>query len=408
MQSVFISLHDVRTGVSWFLLSTFLVGLGVSFGIGFVPSNRTKPTLPEIDVLTACCRFDGFAYVSIVQRGYFYYPEQRSTVAYFPAYPLIGCCVVALTGWDARLALLIVSNLMLLLSFVLFSVYLRAKWPNVPANVRSSVVGIFALWPAGFFFRMTYSESTLLFFLLIFLYGITRRWPLPVLAVLAGFVTATRPVGVAATAAFFWYVVTDTSRGGVLRRLLLALVYTPIAAWGLFAYMGYQYERFGNPLAFAQTQEHWTNGAPLHPEPWEKVESLMAGEPIWGCYDHLSIRYWGRGDSTGNIFFNWTFWNPIFFVGAFVMVVIGATLSWLTGTEAILGFGLLAIPYATRAFEMSMASHGRFAAVVIPAYIVAGCLLRGSGEGIFRAFLIVCSPILTIWSGLFATAHLFF
>ena len=69
------------------------------------------------------------------------------------------------------------------------------------------------------------------------------------------------------------------------------------------------------------------------------------------------------------------FWNPILFLVALVAVVVGWVRGWLTRPEAMVGIGLLLIPYVTRADEMSMGSHARFAAVVVPAYIVMARLL---------------------------------
>lgn len=408
MQQRTVSGHAICHGMMWFFLGTCLVGMGVSFGLFFVPVDRSRPSSPSTDVFTACTRFDGLAYAKIADRGYEYDRDRQSTVAYFPAYPLLGRGLAALTKWDVRLTLLVASNLALLPTFVVFSVYHRVRWPEAPASVSSAVVGLFALWPAGFFFRMAYSESTLLLPLLLFLCGLARRWPLPVLALLAGLVTAARPVGIAATAAFLWYVISDPTRGGVIRRTFLALAYGPFACWGLLAYMGYQYAHFGTPLAFAQTQDHWTSGVPLQAEPWAKAESLLAFEPVWGCYDPGSLRYWGRGDEPGNVLFNWAFWNPILFVATFGLVVYGAVRCWLSGSETVLGLGLLVIPYLTRAYEMSMASHGRFAAVVVPAYLVLGRILGRWPEWGLQSALVTCAPLLVLWSALFASGHAFY
>lgn len=399
-------IDDIVVGVLWYVISLIPVVLGIYFGTEHIVGNG-GPNHPRPGILTACSRFDGNHYREITDRGYRYNPSKRSTVAFFPVYPLMGSAVAFVTGWDARIALLVVSNFMLVCSFSAFSAYLRVRFPTIPSTTGSLIVGLLALWPAGLFFRMVYSESTFLFFTLIFLCGCTRRWPLPVLALLAGSVTAVRPVGLAATAAFVWYVLSDLSRGSAVRRSLIAFAYCPLACWGLLAYMAYQYDCFGTPLAFAQTQEHWTYAAPVENDIWEKAESLLAGEPIWGCYHHDSLRRWNRLDSSDNVLFNLAFWNPILFVGAFILIVYGAVRAWLSGEEVVLGLVLLIIPYLTRAYEMSMASHGRFAAVVLPAYIVLARLLTWQDWGM-RAAFVICSCILMIWCALFAAAYPFF
>lgn len=385
-----------------FVLWATLILAGVTFAIEFGSSDRSRP-----EFLDACCRFDGKHYVKIARDGYTYRTDRRSTVAFFPTYPLLGACLASITGWDVRLALLVVANLMLLSALAALSAYLHCRFVEAGDPRRRLTIGVVAVWPAGFFFGMAYSESTFLLFSILLMIGFLRRWPLPALALLSGVISATRPVGVAATAAFLWYVVADRSFGGCVRRILIALAYAPIGIWGLLGYMAYQYVVFDAPFAFAQTQENWTRGIPGPPELLEKVDGLLSFEPLWGCYVPGSPRYWGRFGSD-NFLFNWAFWNPILFVGAFFLVVYGALKSWLTGPEVVLGLGLLAIPYLTRAYEMSMAAHGRFAAVVVPAYVVLGGLLSQWPEWAVRVVFVILAAMLTLWTALFASGQPFF
>lgn len=401
-------LDDFYSGLLTYLLTSAPMWLGIIFGINFIPANGNFPSTTRPDFLMACSRFDAIHYVAIVERGYSYDPHRRSTVAFFPAYPVLGRCVVALTGWDTRLTLLVVSNLMLAGAFVVFSAYLRSRNPQDAMSNRLLILGLFGAWPAGFFFRMPYSESTFLFFSLLVLCGMTRRWPLPSLALFAGFATATRPVGLAVTAAVAWYILSDTARGPIGRRLLLAIVYSVVGSWGLFTYMIYQYDKFHTPIAFAQTQEHWSFVGPAQNDLGSKVESLLAAEPIWGVYTSDPIRNWKRHDRHDNPFFNLFFWNPILFVAALVLVLFGAAKLWLSGPEIVLSLGLLGIPYVTRAYEMSMASHARFAAIVIPAYIVLGRISNAQPEWLKWCAFGLMSIMLMAWSALFAAGHLFF
>ena len=74
----------------------------------------------------------------------------------------------------------------------------------------------------------------------------------------------------------------------------------------------------------------------------------------------------------------------------------------------MLNFFLLAIPYVTRAYEMCMASHARFAAVVFPAYIVLGRLLGAAPAWVTWTVIGVFSIMLMTWTALYAAGHLFF
>ena len=255
---------------------------------------------------------------------------------------------------------------------------------------------------------MPYSESTFLFLTLASMVGMVRRWPLLIVALLVGAVTAVRPVGVAVTAAFLCYIVFDAQCGPIKRRLLVALGFLPIACWGLIAYMSYQYVAFDAPFSFAQTQDHWNQLKGPPRDVWDKVESLLSGEPIWGAYTGDPERTWRSPGDPSNPLFNLFFWNPIVFVATAVLIVIGARKSWLTGPEIVLSTALLAIPYVTRAYEMCMASQARFAAVVFPVYIVLGRLLGSLPEWATWVVLGAFAVMIMAWSALFAAGQYLF
>src|SRR5207253_861425 len=127
-----------------------------------------------------------------------------------------------------------------------------------------------------FFFRMAYSEGLFLLGCLAALTALQRRWPWWVCAVLIGLTTATRPTGVALLLPMTWQLWRDSP---TWRRFALRLgVYGPLACWGLAAYMGYQWQAFDEPLAFAKTQEHWRirKAVPLS----ERLVVLATLEPL--------------------------------------------------------------------------------------------------------------------------------
>ena len=388
-----------------YVVTSAPVCLGVLFAVDFLVDRASVDSL-EPHVLTACSRFDGIHYVEITESGYSYDSSQRSSVAFFPAYPLMGRLLARLAGWDTRLALLIVSNLFLLTAFFALSAYTGCTLAGESRRYWLLVLAVFGLWPAGMFFRMTYSESTFLLFTLLLLWGLRRRWRLAVLAILSGLVTGVRPVGLAATAAFSWHILADAERGPITRRLLLAVVCVPVASWGLLAYMAYQNHHFGTPFAFAQTEQHWNFAGSYNAG--DKFDSLLAGEPIWATYTADPVRDWRRIDGDVNFLFSMFFWNPILFIATLALVLFGAAKSWLSGPEVILGLGLLAIPSVTRAYEMLMASHARFAAVVVPAYLVLGRILHRAPDWVQWSVLTLLATMLMAWSALFAAGYAFF
>ncbi len=394
--------------VFWYGISCCTVILGVMLGTEEMTATKTDNLISQPSYIEACRRADAIHYEDICRSGYSYEPTRRSNVAFFPVYPLLALATGWLTGLSHIASLILVSNFFFFLSLTMFGYYMRIREPEMSHRNISAIIAIVALCPAGFFFRMAYSESVLFFFIITFLYGVLRGWPTPILAILAGLMTATRPVGVAATAAIAWSILVDEKRGPMMQRIFLSLLYLPIATWGLLAYMGYQYMAFGTPLAFAHTQDHWSYGSAYNFTAWQKAESLLAAEPIWGCYDPGSLRYWARSPASGNIFFNLMFWNPLFFLFSVAMLCLGRVRSWLSGAETVLGIGLLAIPYVTRAYEMSMASHARFSIIVIPSYVIFSRLMRRCPAWGFQTYCVICSCLLMLWSALFTTGYLFF
>jgi hypothetical protein len=172
--------------------------------------------------------------------------------------------------------------------------------------------------------------------------------------------------------------------------------------------MAYQYVAFGNALAFAQTQENWTHQMPSErATSATKLFSLTTLEPIRGVYDPSSPRFWLRSGSEG-LLFNIFFWNPVMFLLAAGLVAVGAARKWLNGPETILGILLLAIPYFTRSYEMSMAAHARFGAAVVVIYPVLGRLLAALAPAAAGAAAALSGGLLLCWTALYVAGYTLF
>jgi hypothetical protein len=268
-------------------------------------------------------------------------------------------------------ALLIVSHTFLAGAFILLRTYTRLRFPDKGPDMWNNTLLAFGVFPTTFFFRMTYTESMFVFLTIVALLGMERKWPLLLIALVCGLATATRPVGVALIPPFLIHLWqrADSWRTIAWQSALLL----PVSAWGLFAYMAYQDAVFGEPLAFARTQEHWfvLPGSVTTP----KLQSLLTLEPLWGTYAPSSARYWARLDWTNNPIFSLLFANGLFYVTAITLVTAAFFSRNLSQLELVLCLGLLVIPYWTRAHEMSMGAFGRFAAVAFPLYLTLAVIV---------------------------------
>jgi hypothetical protein len=84
---------------------------------------------PE-DALHGFANWDGEWYLRIAQSGYDYDPSQPSSVAFFPAYPLLARGVSRVLGVDPVVSLLVVSHASLIAAFALTVAYVRLRFPD--------------------------------------------------------------------------------------------------------------------------------------------------------------------------------------------------------------------------------------------------------------------------------------
>ena len=318
----------------------------------------------------------GGPYRHIAEVGYSYRPGTPANCAYFPAMPLLIATLARLTGLDTLTCAALIAQLSLAAAFVALAHYLAARSgaDALTDKEQHLAVAAFAVAPMAFFLRQGTSEPLFLLFLITALLGIERRWPLVAIALLAGAAAGTRPVGVALAPALLWHAWRRLA--GQPRRFVKACGIGLLGCWGLFAYMTYLGIEFGEPLAMAKSQWVWLNRPSVE---WPaKMWALLTFEPLWGVFVPGHVGYWRiPRDETPILpaLFDIRFLNPIFFVGAAVATGYGAWRRWLTAPEIIIAVGLLLIPWQTRAYEMALQSHARFALVVVPVYIVVGRLL---------------------------------
>ena len=402
-------------GFSYYYLTTVAVLLGVLLGAELLPSQQ--PVDAAAGAVAWLVRGQGPPYAEIVQEGYAYEPKSPSSVALFPAYPLAARLAHDGFGLSVPWALVGLSHLSLAAAGILLAAYAHHRYPEAP-EVRQYALLALGLYPTGLFFRMAHSDSLFLFLALLAMYGLLRRWPLVVCALVIGLATATRPVGVALLVPFALHVWRRAgegpTRGGgdtatrrwdalALRRLAMLVILLPLACWGLFAYMAYLHAEFGSAWCFAATQDYYTRRPPFTPS--EKWLGLLSLKPFWTAYDSTSPVFWAILDPRTPACFSLAFANPIWFALALVLTIVGRLQRWLDWSETSLAACLLAIPYLTRSFEMGMVAHGRFTSVAFPIYLVIAQLLVRLPPPLAAALAALSAILLAIYSALFSAGY---
>jgi hypothetical protein len=380
-----------------------LTGLTMASTPGILVHEEAMPAF-----LHVCNYFDGWFFRDITEYGYWVHEDKQSAIAFFPGQPLAAIFLTWLTGWPHLVTLPLVSNAAFVVALALISALVRTRWPDQSIGTRVTVLAVLAFYPAGLYFRIAYSESLFLAVTALLLLGFAKRWPLWVLALVAGASTGVRAVGVAGTAAVMVYVLFDRERGPLRRRLLTAAALAPVACWGLLAFMAFQWAQFGTPIAFVNAQEHWKHYVPPPNDTMPTWVKLVVGEPLWNTYIPGTSRHWWILDRHGIAGLGQGFWNPIAFLLTLVAVAFGWWRGWLNRTEATLGLLLVLIPYVTRGHAMCMASQSRFMSVVIPAFLVFGRALNRLPPAATGALVALMASLLTVWTMMFgATWPLF-
>jgi len=394
-------LRAVVWPVTVYVATTLIVVMGV-FAFGTGPTAGSRWSDAEDLWHHLAMGGDGYHFVEIARDGYSYDSKARSSVAFFPMHPLTGRAVAAVTRLSVENALLLTSNAYLLGAFILLALYARQRFGNVAANATSYTMLAFGLFPTTFFFRLNYSESSFLFFAILAMLAIEREWPTVVAAFIVGVATATRPVGVALVSVFFMSVWQRSV--GWRQFTFRSLFLLPLALWGLIAYMAYQSWAFGQPLAFALTQEHWSF---RQPEPLgDKVMAVLSHEPIWLVYDPSSEAFWQVTQPEPRTWSNLALANPLYFLLAVGLVIAGKWNRWLNSKETLLAALLILIPYLTRGFEMCMHSQGRFVAAAFPVYLVLGRVLAGSPAPCAALVLCLSAVAMAVYAALFAAGYM--
>jgi hypothetical protein len=389
---------DVLLAIGVYLVTVLpvLIGLTLASTPGILWQYQEQQSF-----LVCCTNYDGAYFEDIADYGYWVYQDAQSPIAFFPGHPLAAQFLSWLTGWSSALSLVVVSNLSLVAALALVSAFLRSRYPDQSLALRATTLGAIAFYPAGLFFRVAYSESLFLLCVALLLLGLARRWPLLVLALVAGAATGVRAVGVVCAGAVLLQILLDRERGSVGRRLLTAVAVAPVACWGLLAFMAFQYAQFDNPFAFAEAQHQWGQYVRPPGDATPMWVQVAIAEPIWNTYIPGSARHWSLIDRHRVPGLGMAFWNPIAFVLAVLAVAFGWRRGWLNREEALLALGLLFIPYLSRGYAMSMASHARFVSVVIPVFVVLGRVLSRWPVAVSCALFAVMASMLTVWTAMF-------
>ena len=312
--------------------------------------------------------WDGEHYVRLAMGGYLHPPDNVSP-AFFPLYPLLLRSFAELFGGPITKEALSVWAPLLSLLFLPFALYFiyRIALDAFDERVAKGTVLILAFFPTTFFLNAAYTESMFLALSAGSLWAMRVRKDLLVACVLAGFAAATRNVGVFLVAPLIYEWIKD------IERFRWRGIYLLLAPGGLFAYMGYLWVRFGDPLLFYSAQESWGRQAtgPLDTasRAWVSAVEGAGGLLDPDLWAHPSLRNVANQLAGASNFFNLAFF-------VFALVVLLAGLRYLPLSLSV--YGLLLVAPATLFGTPGSPLMGtpRYVLVAFPVFIVLALLFR--------------------------------
>lgn len=361
------------TALLIFAASRLVVVLGVTAGKLLPPRVDPFPWSAGPQWYYRLLRWDSGWYAGIVRDGYHYSsdPSAPSAVVFYPLYPLLCRALVSLFGVSVDMALLLVSNIASVAVALLMTKLVKDELGDEVALLS---MACFCFFPFSLFLSTGYTEPVFLAFALLSLI-LLRRQIYVAAAVAAGLAAATRSTGIVLLPVILFEMA--RRRTLPLPRLLPRMALCAVlAASGLLAFMVYLWIAFGNPLALAAGQAAW------HGELWSErlLSALTLGpflRPIW--HDDLLLT-----EIVFVTFLGFTLWS----------------FRRLAPAAPLFGLGVLLLPYVS--LGLYNATY-RFVLVCIPAFMMAGLLLRDRPRlaratiGIFALLLLVVSALFSQW-----------
>ncbi|MDQ6726768.1 MAG: hypothetical protein M3066_11475 [Actinomycetota bacterium] len=270
-----------RAPAAWQALAAFLGVAAVLFLVmGAVAPHLPAASGPHLappftgpSWLRGWAQWDSGWYYRIATSGYSYVPHQQSSVAFFPAYPLVVAVLAVAVGHTYLVGMVVTLAAGAAVAVLLFT-WLRSRL--APAAAWTALAA-FLLFPYAFFlYGVVYADA--LFIAAVLGSFLLLEADRPLLAGLVGAVaTAARPIGAVLIVAL---VVRALERRGALRpaagrlvdwgRVRRADAGVLLSVLGLAAWCVYLWSRFGDPLAFVTAQHAWGQGA--GPATWLKFQ----------------------------------------------------------------------------------------------------------------------------------------
>jgi hypothetical protein len=302
--------------------------------------------------VTPLARWDSGWYISIAEGGYQPPPKafgQETNHAFFPLYPLLVRGVTRTTGIETSLAGNLISAAALLGAVLLFAEWVRSRWGE--ARVSPALLALLA-FPTSFFFLSVYTESLMLFLVLLAVVSIDRDRPL--VAVVAGYLSGlTRITGVVLAPYLALSSIAKKRREGRgWGRALAAGLLTGLPpVLGFLTFCAYFEHRFQDPFLFMRAQHNWGTVEKTALDGPRLIAKTIAKDVATGRIFHMSPAR--------------TLEGVFLLLFAFLAIRLLREKRWIESLYVFMTIGL--VP-----FTGTLESAGRYVLPAFPAFAVLG------------------------------------
>jgi hypothetical protein len=357
------------------------MALAILFAARFVP-QKPGDELWNVDSpwYRYLLRFDAGWYLTISRRGYAYNGDDlvQQPIVFFPLYPFIARAIAAVTGLPHEAALLIVSNVAILIAIPLTCKLIRDEYGD---RVALYAIALLSFFPTALFFSTGYAES-LLSLLIISFFLLLKRDRFFLAAACAGLAAATRPTGIVLALPLLWQIWAHYS-GGRKRQAAYTVACIVIATSGLWLYVLYLSLTFHSPFAFITGQQAWFN------------ESKV-GDYNYPMRLLLPFRFLGSILRAGPYPISF---DPWFFFSFFVLSIVFR--KKLPATYTLFSLGILLLPYFAFGGIFRMRSFTRYAMLAFPVFIIMADLLKNKRR-LFIALTMMFAALMFYYTVFFA------
>lgn len=355
----------------WAARAALLVTVvAVSYVLALPPAGRIRGDGSWL--LERLVWWDSFHFLRIVERGYLPPDLQCCDQAFFPGYPFLTWLVRPVTGGNAVLAGLVVTQVAASVAVVLlWRLAARSAGGNELAG--RNVVLLLAVTPFGLFLSSVYSEALFLALTLgAWLAGLDRRWWLA--GALAGAAAGVRINGLFLAAALA-VMYAGQLRADGRRRPRPDVVALALPAAVVAAYFGYLYLRTGS----------WTN--------WQDAQVIAWHREVDWPWRGLQLGWESLRTSPSHDLVLSRAADLLTAVGGLVLTaVLALRRRW---AEAV----LIGLNLAVLISSTTIVSTPRYALMWFPAYLMAARLsVREGGRWVMPAALTICPALLATFS----------